>query len=442
LKARVKELEQRCNVLTIENETLKAEVEIYREESAASSGSRAGADANTTSSFPSATNTTTTTTTGTSNIISYVEDDFVKGGDGVYAKSTLSSPSSSKSTTSQNSVLLKNLHGQSNILCCSLSSDDTILATGGADRSVALCEWGTVTTVDGSAASSSVAENVVSRATRIDCGAPVISIDFARKSLRTKFLVCGCMDGTVHIIYFERQGGSIEAREVATGSIKHDKYVRQVVWAPNDYVVATASADGSILIHKVHWNGIDDDGLSVEKVQSLQLPGPVESMCFSNDHTLCCYARGTPDMMCFDLFDGYSQQKINLNHGPGNAGFDDHVSFAVMDMSAYGTNYIALATDTSRNIVMDWRSGRQVRNLYGHQNDGYSQPKVAWSKNGHYMYGNTQDDSVVCVWDISSSSIVDRLDGHTNTVRDMFSSTSTDALVTCSFDKQTFLRFA
>jgi WD40 repeat protein len=75
--------------------------------------------------------------------------------------------------------------------------------------------------------------------------------------------------------------------------------------------------------------------------------------------------------------------------------------------------------------------------LYGHQNDSYSQPKIAWSNNGQYLYGNTQEETAICVWDIASSSIVDRLQGHTNVIRDMFSSTLTDTLVTTSFDKKT-----
>jgi WD40 repeat protein len=107
-----------------------------------------------------------------------------------------------------------------------------------------------------------------------------------------------------------------------------------------------------------------------------------------------------------------------------------------MDMAPFG-DYLALATDTSRNIIIDWTTGRQVRNLYGHQNDGFSQPKIAWSKNGQYLYGNSQDGSAVCVWDIASSEIVDRLESHTSTVRDVFSSHSTNTLVTTSFDKKT-----
>jgi len=56
-----------------------------------------------------------------------------------------------------------------------------------------------------------------------------------------------------------------------------------------------------------------------------------------------------------------------------------------------------------------------------------------------YLYGNAQDESCVCVWDIASSSIVKRLDvgmgGHSGFVRDIYSSRNTDTVATVSFDK-------
>jgi WD40 repeat protein len=112
-----------------------------------------------------------------------------------------------------------------------------------------------------------------------------------------------------------------------------------------------------------------------------------------------------------------------------------------MDMCGHG-NYLALATDTSRNIIVDFETGKQIRNLYGHKNDGYSQPKVAWSQNGQYLYGNTQDDCNICVWDIASATIVQRLEGHSNPIRDMYSSPGTETLVTTSFDKKTHIWLA
>ena len=121
-------------------------------------------------------------------------------------------------------------------------------------------------------------------------------------------------------------------------------------------------------------------------------------------------------------------------------GFDDHVSFAVMHLSVSPNGkYLVCATDASRNIIMEVGSAKILRNLYGHKNDGFSQPKAVWSCNGQYIYGNTQDDNSIIVWDIASSSIVKKIDkncgGHTGQVRDIFSSKRSDTLVSASYDK-------
>jgi WD40 repeat protein len=118
------------------------------------------------------------------------------------------------------------------------------------------------------------------------------------------------------------------------------------------------------------------------------------------------------------------------------------VSMAVMDLQVGGSHACWLAaTDTGRNFVLDPRSQRIVRNLYGHVNDGYSQPKVAWAcpttNGGSYVFGNTQDESVVCVWDVASSKLVDKLEGHGAPIRDLDSSETSDILVTTAFDKST-----
>lgn len=391
----MKRLEQRCRVLTVENETLKAEVEMYRKDGYLKASAETGR-----------------VSVGDSTQGDITKDHFVQCGDGVYAQSK--------------EVTLEKLHGISNPSCCALSMDDTLLATGGADQNLSLCQWGAAFGEDPGV--------VVEKAVRIACGAPVISVGFARKA-RSPFVAAGCMDGTVHVIRFETSGG-LQAEEVAGQTIKHSKYVRAVCW--NDHLLASASADGCVQLHKVIWNGFDDN-IQLEKVKTLMLSGPVESLCFHKNY-LVCYARGTPHLCYFDL-DEFELTKKNLNQGPGNAGFDDHVSFAVMDMCGHG-DYLALATDTSRNIVLEFDTGKQVRNLYGHKNDGFSQPKIAWSKNGKYLYGNTQEDSKICVWDIASTEIVKWLEGHTNPIRDMQSSSLTETLVTTSFDKKTHIWLA
>jgi len=182
--------------------------------------------------------------------------------------------------------------------------------------------------------------------------------------------------------------------------------------------------------------------VSVELVKSMHFDAAVESMCFTNNgDALCCYVRGTSYLSYFDLKDEFKQSKVSLNGGAaGTANFDDHVSFAVLSLlPSPNGKYIAAATDASRNIILETGSDRIVRNLYGHKNDGFSNPKIAWSSSGQYLYGNSQDENCICVWDIASSSIVKRLDadcgGHGGFVRDIYSSNNTDTLVSVSFDK-------
>lgn len=248
-------------------------------------------------------------------------------------------------------VTLDNLHGASNPLCCALNENDTILASGGADAYLVLCQWGAAL-----APSPDAAAKVVELATRIPCSAPVICTCFAT----TDGLVAGgCMDGSVQVLMYNAVGQRLEVKPIQVTS-KHTKYVKDMAWCPTAPILATASADGSIIISKRQQE-------SMETVTTLHLPGTVECLCFSRDgKTLFSYARDTPYLSCFNLEKNFEQTKLNLNSGSNHGGFEDHVSFAVMDMTVSPDGkYLALSTDASRNIVMDISSGKQVRNLYG-----------------------------------------------------------------------------
>ena len=108
-----------------------------------------------------------------------------------------------------------------------------------------------------------------------------------------------------------------------------------------------------------------------------------------------------------------------------------------MDLSVSPNGkYLCAATDTSRNIIIEVGTNNIVRSLYGHKNDGFSQPRIAWSSSGQYIFGNTQEDSSICVWDIASTKMVKRLEGHTGQLRDIFGSKTSDTIVTSSYDKK------
>mmetsp|Transcript_19808 Transcript_19808/g.25500 ORF Transcript_19808/g.25500 Transcript_19808/m.25500 type:complete len:436 (-) Transcript_19808:107-1414(-) len=412
LHQKVKELTVRVKALSIENESLKAEVEIYRKEVAVPTFSKLALGQE----------------------MEGVEeatgggDDFVRAGNGIYPK--------------KNEVSAPKMHGVSNISACALSPDDVVLATGGADSTLRLLPWG-------AAEGAMDVESVVKQAASVQCSAPVISVAFS--PVLRNVLAVGCMDGSVGLVYYQSSGGS-NSITLATSFVplekKHVKYVRKVAWSPNQNIFVSTSADGCIYMYKVEKKAdlMEDDDtpkLEVTLVESFHLTGAVEACCFSEDK-LICYVRGTPHLTFFDLSNDMKQTLINFNQQEGTAagGFSDHVSFAILDLRPYKNQYLAAATDASRNIILDLKTGKVLKNLYGHSNDGFSQPKVCWSQSGQYLLGNTQDASVVCVWDIASQQIVQRLEGHSSPIRDMCAGNTMDILVTTAFDKRTSLWFA
>mmetsp|Transcript_14186 Transcript_14186/g.17861 ORF Transcript_14186/g.17861 Transcript_14186/m.17861 type:complete len:440 (-) Transcript_14186:80-1399(-) len=408
LTQKVKELTTTVKRLTLENASLSAEVQLYREKEASNAATHLSS-----SSSPS-------TNTHTPHLPS---DDFVRSGNGTYPDTA--------------EITFSNPHGASNPLCCALGGNggDTLLATGGADAHLSLVPWGGALAPRPDAAATTLAG-----ASRVRFEAPVICTSFSPPPGAPGgrcFVGCGMMDGSVGLA---RCGeGNVLRRLTGTEGLKHGKYVRDVVWA-DERLFASSSADGKIRLVKV-GDDVGDECVDVEVVETFHLEGAVESLCFlDGGRTLCCYERNTPYLSCFHLDDGMKQVKHLLNVDT-TGGCEGHVSFAVLQLKpSPDGRYLAAATDTSRNIILQSNSSKQVRNLYGHQNDGYSQPKIAWSSNGQYLMGNTQDDSSVCVWDIASSSIVKRLDmntcgGHDGQIRDIYSSAGSDTMVTVSYDK-------
>jgi WD40 repeat protein len=358
------------------------------------------------------------------------QDLFVRSGQGVYA--------------SLNEITWQKIHGPSNPLAVAVSQDETVLASGGADKTLRIF-FSSSTDIDTSVT--------------LTLDAPVICVAFAASSITQpspNLLACGGMDGSAFLVQYavENVAGRSTLRIVRHAVLpnKHTKYVKTLAWA-DARTLATASADGTVHLYHVESTGLDPLALvptyHANLLESLHLETAVEALAFTRDRTLLCYARDTPHIACFDLQDNMKPSKVNLNlasarQGSGSGGFDQHVSLAVMDLhvdtttSSQNHGCWLAATDTARNFILDPRSHRIVRNLYGHANDGYSQPKVAWAT-GSYVYGNTQDDSVVCVWDVASQKLVDKLAGHAAPVRDLASGPTSNMLVTTAFDKSTRL---
>ena len=402
--------------LTIENATLKAEVEIYRKEAALPSFSKLALGQAADEVMGSATN-------------DHSGDEFISSGNGVYPTDPV--------------VSLPNINGVSNPLCCAMNRSDNILAVGGADSNVTIATWGSAL-----APTPDAATNTVLNAARFQCSAPVICISFCNFN----DIVCaGCMDGSVHFIGFSFIGGKANAwalKSLGDDDIKFSKYVKSIAWSTSSPVVACSSADGTVIVSRVTildedtiMDDVDDDNvhrkdINITKLKSLHFKGSVEALCFVKDgQSLCIYERDTSYLSYFDLADEYKMTKFSLN-GKTTGGFDDFVSFAVMQLSVSPNGkYLCAATDSSRNIIIEVGTDNIIRDLYGHKNDSFSQPRVAWSSSGQYVFGNTQEDSGICVWDVASASIVNKLPHHSSQIRDIFSSTTSDTLITASYDK-------
>lgn len=117
LTAKVKELTEKVKVLTVDNAALLAEVEMYRKEAALPNFSKLALGQ-----ADSPSNAAMMDTDDAAD----ASDDFVRSGNGVFP--------------SENAVTLQNLNGSANPLCCALNANDTVLATGGADSRLVLCQ--------------------------------------------------------------------------------------------------------------------------------------------------------------------------------------------------------------------------------------------------------------------------------------------------------------
>jgi WD40 repeat protein len=409
LQEKVKSLSVQVKQLLIERETLKAEVEIYRSEAVTSRLSNV-----------SLTECKSQTLSKAPPLKSVASTHFNRAGNGEYVQS--------------NAVTIKSIQeSNANPLSCCLSPDDSILATGGADSGIHLLDWNKL--------SSTATANLVSLATpkrqesilaSISCPAPVIALSMAP---RNRYLAAGCMDGSVHVWQYEKAayGTPFQAVPVSRSTIaSHERFCKNVAWSHDASLFASAGADKSLRLYRVSTDGFNN---KFSEYTTLYLPGPIEAMCFTRDK-LICHARGTSYLSFFDLGKDLQSTKVSLNAGV-TGGFDDHVSFCVLDLCNHQDKYLAAATDASRNIVMDISSGQIVRDLYGHANNPFANPKIGWSNNGQYVYGNTQDSGDLCIWDVASSKLVQSLKGHSQPIRDMYSSANSNTVVTTAFDKET-----
>ena len=91
----------------------------------------------------------------------------------------------------------------------------------------------------------------------------------------------------------------------------------------------------------------------------------------------------------------YERTDINLNPN-----LDDWVSFTAMDLSlSPNKKWVLVATDKNKLLVYKLGGSDQVRQFYGVDNDGFSNPRCLWHPTGYYVYCTGQDNAVHVVRD-------------------------------------------
>ena len=96
--------------------------------------------------------------------------------------------------------------------------------------------------------------------------------------------------------------------------------------------------------------------------------------------------------------------------------------------------FISIATDKDRLIIYSRSSGQLLKNLYGANNDGFSNPRHCWHPSGEVMYATSQTHQIVA-WNIRTQTVLCLLDGHSAPIRDLSFNAKHSMLVSTGFDK-------
>ncbi|KAI9021249.1 WD40-repeat-containing domain protein [Hyaloraphidium curvatum] len=283
-----------------------------------------------------------------------------------------------------------------------------------------------------------------------DFGGAVLSMDFCPGY--PTLLATSSMDGSHQTI-------DLESQQVVQRWKDHKKYVTRVGFSPDGEFLVSASYDKTCNIYRRDpetgsgkllptADGLHDSAAPrFHKVHSITFNGAVESMCFlpspplsdANPEgkaysTVVIGSRDDNYLNYIDLIPEESFPHLRYNV---NSNGDDWVSFTPMDLQPSPTGaHVLCFTDqkSGRMIVFRARSAGQAKNIYGTENDGFSQPRCAWSKDGRYIFA-TSDDFRIWVFEVATGRSVAQLAGHTGIVRDICYDADLTAVVSCSFDK-------
>jgi WD40 repeat protein len=467
LRQKVAELKLSVQNLTLEKAALQAEVEEYRAAASATA---------TTPTVPTEQLSALSLKPPPGAIAAELSHDVVRQSAGsVNAKEYCSVPE----------MVWTNVHDAVNPVCVTLSTDATLVIVGAANGALTVLQWGGYCKPNANDAPLVIEglgqndNDMKKYSATVVLEAPVVSVATVDIQ-RCVVIAAGLMNGRVVLLTVStRPSLTLSVQEEVSLPPRHSKYVTALAWGNSssssssiDATVwlASSSADGTIHVSTVQQSTMarDDDDATTTRVtathcKSLHFDEAVPCLCWCQG-TIYAYVRGTPHLTCVQVFTDVSSSqdyvvtKLHLNAHP----LDDHVSFAVLQLQpSPNGRFLAAATDSNRHMVIDLSLQRIVQNLYDHDADGYSSPKVAWSTNGLYLYSNTQHDARLLVYEVASGRVVATLNTsdtqpsgdktsttqttakstapppvHVRPIKDLYSATTqTNMVVSISFDR-------
>lgn len=326
-----------------------------------------------------------------------------------------------------------------NALCSIFTSNDGIIACGGADRAITFCS------IEKPTSSSSI-----KKLFSINLSSPILTMD-----QHNSIVVAGMMDGK-HIIIdlnneinkrdeenklineneeINDQGINLNINNNYYNIINnHSKYVIGIKWSSDGEFLATGSYDKSVNLYKK-----SNTTNELIKISVLRYLTNVESITFiqtdGGEQELVIALRDTAYLVyvhCATL----QERHISLNI----ASWDTHISFTPLYLSPSPNNkYLAIGTD--KNVIITLRSGsnQRVRSFYGHNSGDYAKPKISWDSTGYYLYSNSENDSSVYTYSVGSEKVVSLLKGHKGIVRDVSCHSNFNQVLSVGHDKTVIL---
>lgn len=245
---------------------------------------------------------------------------------------------------------------------------------------------------------------------------PAPVVDVCWHPLNSDLIAAGCMNGGVFLV------DQKELFPVQTAA--HSKFVVRVKWSPDGKLLASASHDQTVGLFRV------GDESKLVLVKQLEFTGGVESVAWAGSNSLIVGVRDDNFLHIIDVTTFQEKSKLNLNaHG------DNHVSFTPMDITVSNDEkWLVVTTDKHRSIMYEIGYNDQVRNFYGAVNDNLSRARSVWSLGGSSIYGTSQDRAIVG-WDVGSSKVQCRLEGHKEDVRALAAHPHLNLIGSAAFDK-------